>query len=141
MILVVIDTNVVVSALINRNGNEAFLIGAIVSGVLIPCLSEEILEEYRDVLSRPKFAFESATLEDFFKLLATTGRIFEPDGNHDIELEDSDDEKFVLCALKANAKFLVTGNTKHFPLPNYGSTAVLNGAALKAEIAALIPKP
>jgi uncharacterized protein len=57
VIRAVIDTNVVVSGLLSPAGNEALILLAIHQGLVRPCFSEEILEEYAGVLARPKFAF------------------------------------------------------------------------------------
>ena len=57
MIRAIIDTNVLVSGLLSPAGNEALIILAVNQGLLRPCLSEEIIEEYAAVLARPKFAF------------------------------------------------------------------------------------
>lgn len=59
MIRAVIDMNVLVSAMISPSGNEARLLLAINQKLVIPCFSLEILEEYADVLRRPKFGFEA----------------------------------------------------------------------------------
>lgn len=63
MIRAVIDTNVIVSALISSVGNEAIVLLAVNEGLLVPCFSAEILEEYRDVLRRPKFGFAADEVE------------------------------------------------------------------------------
>jgi len=57
VIRAVIDTNVLVSGLLSPAGNEALILLAIHQGLVHPCFSEEILEEYAAVLARPKFAF------------------------------------------------------------------------------------
>ena len=59
MIRAVIDTNVLVSGLLSPAGNEALILLAIHQGLVHPCFSDEILEEYAAVLARPKFAFPS----------------------------------------------------------------------------------
>ena len=53
----VIDTNVLVSGLLSPAGNEVQILLAVHKGLVRPCFSEEILEEYPAVLARPKFAF------------------------------------------------------------------------------------
>ncbi len=55
--LVVIDTNILVSALWSKNGLPAKILSMVVSGVLVPCFDDRILCEYKDVLNRPKFKF------------------------------------------------------------------------------------
>jgi putative PIN family toxin of toxin-antitoxin system len=67
VIRAVIDTNVVVSGLLARAGNEALILLAIHQGLVRPCFSEEILEEYAGVLARPKFAFPADEIA--FRLL------------------------------------------------------------------------
>ena len=53
----VIDTNVIVSAVISKNleSNPAKIVRAIVQDRIVPLFNDEILDEYREVLSRPKF--------------------------------------------------------------------------------------
>jgi putative PIN family toxin of toxin-antitoxin system len=55
VIRAVIDTNVLVSGLLSPAGNEALILLAIHQGLMHPCFSEDILEEYAAVLARPKF--------------------------------------------------------------------------------------
>jgi uncharacterized protein len=62
MIRAVIDTNVLVSAMISSAGNEALLVTAINQGLVAPCLSREILQEYSDVLLRPRLDFRQTRL-------------------------------------------------------------------------------
>ena len=59
MICAVIDTNVLVSALLSRNGGAATVkvIHAVLSGKITPLYHQEIIEEYEEVLARPKFHF------------------------------------------------------------------------------------
>ncbi len=57
--LVVIDTNILVSALWLRNGAPARVLSMIISGTLIPCYDYRILNEYRDVLTRSKIKFSN----------------------------------------------------------------------------------
>ncbi|MBK8209209.1 MAG: putative toxin-antitoxin system toxin component, PIN family [Rhodospirillales bacterium] len=59
MIRAVLDTNVLVSGLISPGGNEALIMLAIHQGLLRPCFSEDMLEEYGEVL-RTRAAPEGA---------------------------------------------------------------------------------
>lgn len=56
MTRIVIDTNVLVSALLTERGAEAAGIALVYTGQALWCVSEPIIEEYRAVLARPKFA-------------------------------------------------------------------------------------
>jgi len=57
MIRAVIDTNVLVSALISPSGNEALLLLAVKQGLVRPCFSHAVLKEYSEVLTRPGLLF------------------------------------------------------------------------------------
>jgi putative PIN family toxin of toxin-antitoxin system len=61
VIRAVIDTNVLVSGLLSPAGNEALILLAINQGLVRPCCSEDILEEYAVVLAQPKFAVPPKT--------------------------------------------------------------------------------
>lgn len=61
---VVIDTNVLVSAMLKRNTPPDKVIRHIFEGNIIPLLNEEILNEYREVLNRPKFSFPGNAVKD-----------------------------------------------------------------------------
>ena len=55
----VFDTNVIISSLLTkqRNTATALVVDAIANGVITPLYNQEILDEYEDVLRRPKFKF------------------------------------------------------------------------------------
>jgi len=114
VIRAVIDTNVLVSAMISSAGNEALLILAIHQGMLTPCCSEEILQEYNDVLLRPKFAFPTNEVDALLDLLRHRGDILDPAPVPGTS-PDPGDDKFIACALAGRVDFLVTGNKRHFP--------------------------
>lgn len=71
MIYAVIDTNVIVSALITKHHDAATykVLSHVFSGDVVPLYNEDIIEEYRDVLNRKKFhltSFEVNSIVDFF---------------------------------------------------------------------------
>ena len=115
-IYAVIDTNVLVSALLAaRTDSPTVLIrDYILVGSIIPMYNEEILMEYKAVLSRPKFGFPSFLVEDMISSIVQTGISSER-----VETEDSfidlKDVVFYEVALSHEGSYLVTGNIKHFP--------------------------
>lgn len=72
MIYVVIDTNVLVSALLNINSNPGTVLLSVFKGETIPLLNPEILAEYRDVLARKKFKFPTEEVETVLKVLTSS---------------------------------------------------------------------
>ncbi len=111
--LVVIDTNILVSALWSRNGAPARVLSMIISGTIIPCYDYRILSEYRDVLTRPKFKFSVGEVNALLEWIADNGQsvIAEP---LNVDFTDEADKKFYEVAKFCQAK-LITGNIKHFP--------------------------
>jgi putative PIN family toxin of toxin-antitoxin system len=78
VIRAVIDTNVLVSAMISSAGNEALVVMAINQKLVTPCFSPEILKEYSEVLLRPKFAFSADEVDTMLGLLGRCGHRLKP---------------------------------------------------------------
>jgi putative PIN family toxin of toxin-antitoxin system len=129
MMRVVLDTNVLVSALLSPFGNEAQALDAVRREKIIPCLSAKILEEYAEVLARPKFGFLPDEVNALAGLLKSVGMIFEP-ASAARASTDPKDEEFIACALEADAEFIVTGNNRHFPNESCGQTKVVSAREL-----------
>ena len=110
---VVIDTNILISAFWSRNGNSAKIIGLIQHGVITPCYDYRILEEYEEVLSRPKFGFDEWEINDFLAQIKHEGMSIVAK-TIDISFVDESDKKFYEVAKQCNAT-LITGNLKLFP--------------------------
>lgn len=124
---VVLDTNVLVSGLLNPYGPPGRIVQLAASDALSLCYDARILGEYRDVLLRSKFAFRgdhvNALLEQiqFAGVLATAAPLPCP-------LPDGDDEAFLEVALAAAAEYLVTGNPRHYPMRLCGAVQVVSPA-------------
>ena len=114
MIRAVIDTNVLVSAMISPNGNEALIVLAISQGLVLPYVSAEILGEYSGVLRRERFGFPAQEVEAVLALFQRQGARLDAVPVANLS-PDPDDDNFIACALAGEAEFLVTGNKRHFP--------------------------
>src|SRR5438876_131000 len=115
MTRVVIDTNVLVSALLTEHGAQAAVLSLIEAGALLWCVSEPILAEYREVISRPKFS--AVRVERLQGVLSTLSQaaVFIPVATV-AESSDEPDNRFLECAEAAGADYLVTGNKLPGPL-------------------------
>jgi putative PIN family toxin of toxin-antitoxin system len=111
--LVVIDTNILVSALWSRDGTPAKVVGMVLSGTLTPCFDYRILCEYREVLQRPKFGFAKSEVNALLDWFTAYGRSVVVDPLEDAFIDEAD-KKFYEVA-KFCAATLITGNLKHFP--------------------------
>lgn len=111
--LAVIDTNILVSALLSKNGSPAKIVRLIFRGVITPCYDNRIMDEYRSVLTRPKFKFDPDRIDKLLDIIVTKGKcaVSVP---LNVEFTDKDDKKFYEVAKFCNAE-LITGNIRHFP--------------------------
>lgn len=114
MILVVIDTNVLVSALLQPEGLPASVLMLALSGLVQPCVSKAVLAEYEDVIRRPRFKLEAETIEGTLQAIRKVAQHVTPATRVDACC-DPDDNMFLECAEAAHADYLVTGNLRHFP--------------------------
>ena len=113
MLRVVIDTNVIVSAIIAPKSNPGHIIELVLSHKLQAFYSSKIIEEYEDVLLRPKFGFNHKTVFQFLDYIINSGIFVEPIPST-IPLPDESDRYFYDTA-KSSGAYLITGNIRHFP--------------------------
>ena len=116
-IYAVIDTNVVVSALLSSdsNSNPAIVLRAVLQGRIIPVFNEEILDEYMKVLLRDKFHFNKSYIDIIISHIKRIGLKAERVKILDEIFPDTKDIVFYEVAMSKDDTYLVTGNTKHFP--------------------------
>lgn len=113
----VIDTNVLVSAMLKWQSVSGSVMEFTLEGFIIPVLNKEIVAEYRAVLARPKFGLDDKIIIDIIDSLENVGFYVDAE-TIDIELPDSKDRVFyevVMEERKEEEAYLVTGNIKHFP--------------------------
>lgn len=117
---VVIDTNVLVSALITRKESSPTvqILKFLASGNIIPVYSDEIVKEYDEVLRRKKFKLpETIIIISLLKDIIDNGLCISELSKVEEMMPDPKDIIFYVVTLSAQDKdaFLVTGNGKHFP--------------------------
>lgn len=115
-IYAVIDTNVLVSALLAAHTDSPTVLirDFILEGTIIPLYNEEILMEYKAVLSRPKFGFPSQLVEVMISAIVQAG-ISTERVKTEAYFIDLKDVVFYEVAISHEGSYLVTGNSKHFP--------------------------
>jgi putative PIN family toxin of toxin-antitoxin system len=123
---VVLDTNVVVSGLLRRQGSPpARILDAVVDNLIQLLLDERILTEYAEVLVRPRLGLQGVTVANWLAQIQSGGEFVTPD-RIDLRLADPADHAFVEVAVAGGADYLITGNGKHFaPAQASYSIAVL----------------
>ena len=113
MIRAVIDTNVLVSALLNPHGMPGRILDTLLRGAIVPVFDSRILDEYREVLSRASFDFAPGDVERLLILIERTGEfvVAQP---LSVQLTDPDDQPFLEVAVSAACRIIITGNARHF---------------------------
>jgi putative PIN family toxin of toxin-antitoxin system len=125
---IVLDTNVLVSGLLNPHGAPATIVGLVAEGSLVVCYDTRILLEYRDVLHRARFGFDPAAVESLLMQIQADG---EPVTARPLRqgLADPSDEVFLEVAVAAGVRWLVTGNLRHFPPTRSGGVTPVSPVA------------
>ena len=135
---VVVDTNVLVSALYKPASVPDRALDAIWrtgerQGTPCWLYDARIVDEYRSVLSRPKFrALDRQRIDELLERILSRGADLGDVPAWDGPLPDEGDRVFVEVALAGRADAIVTGNIKHYPLGL--GFAVLPSATLLAEL-------
>ena len=118
----VIDTNVIVSALLSKYDDSATVkvLNAVLNGTVTPLWHKDILAEYEEVLRRPKFHLTHETVRFFIDAIIRFGIEVFPQSSGEI-LIDMDDLIFYEVALEKrdDNAYLVTGNQKHYPIKDF----------------------
>ena len=116
-VFAVIDTNVIVSALISKNPESSplLVLAHVYSGTITPVFNADILQEYREVLSRKKFHLNPLDIEDALLVIQDYGLNVERTEVKDEVFSDPNDIVFYEVKMSKEETYLVTGNIKHFP--------------------------
>jgi putative PIN family toxin of toxin-antitoxin system len=124
---VVIDTNVIVSALIQRSYPYLIINQYIIEDKFQLCISDELMAEYYEVLARPKFA----KFQDFYFRaeslivdIETRAKKFIPSKKINI-IKDTDDNKILELADECFADYIITGNTNDVTFSTYKLTKIV----------------
>lgn len=113
----VIDTNVIVSAIINPASVPGTILKFVSTGIIVPFINEEILDEYIEVINRKEFKFKKEDI-DYVRQLFEEKSINVVRTTTEEQFTDKKDVVFyeiTLTGRKEADAFLVTGNLKHFP--------------------------
>lgn len=117
----VLDTNVLVSAMLKNGSVPGSVAAEALTGDIIPVLNDDILAEYEDVLNRPKFSFNKKAVRVFLDELKKRA-VYTDYGMIEDEIPDPKDIVFYAVLMekrKDEEAYLVTGNLKHFPIRTY----------------------
>ncbi len=110
----VIDTNIVVSAALKPDGLQRTVLLLAITKPARLYLSDAIIAEYREVLSRSDLKIRRGLRLQLLQLIKSHSQFVSPTRPLQVA-KDPGDDKFLECADAARADYLVTGNQRHFP--------------------------
>jgi len=123
----VIDTNVVVSSLIQKSFPYKIMTELFIENKIELCVSEALMKEYYDVLLRPKFMVYydfSVRAKSLLADIEAKATKFIPLISLDL-LSDKDDNKILELADVCAADYIITGNINDFTFSTYKSTQIV----------------
>jgi putative PIN family toxin of toxin-antitoxin system len=140
MIRVVIDTNILVSALLQPQGSPAQVLVAVLAGSSARlCVSADVYAEYEEVIRRPRFKRSEREIADTLQAIREMGLWVRP-SQKVRACPDPDDDLFLECAEGARAHYLVTGNLKHFPA-QWAATSIVTARQFLSALAEIQEEP
>lgn len=128
MLKLIFDTNILISSLIQKNYPFLIVDYVLKNRQVQLCISEDLLKEYHEVLTRikffryPDYEFRSRILLRDIKKIAS---LYLPTLKLDI-IKDDADNRLLELADACKADFLITGNSKHFNFPTYKNTRIIS---------------
>jgi len=125
--IIVLDTNVIVSGILRPYSKAASILRLVATGAITLAYDLRIFSEYRDVLNRPKFTFAKEDIDAFLDQVEKEGVVVSVMPLK-FRLPDPEDESFLEVALAGKAKAIVTGNKRHFPKKECEGTRILSPA-------------
>ncbi|MQA89399.1 MAG: putative toxin-antitoxin system toxin component, PIN family [Gemmatimonas sp.] len=136
---VVLDTNVVVSGVMHPSSVPARVLLLVYDTRIQPVIDLRVLNEYHEVLARPKLKIPGVRASDFLRLLGDVAeRVIVTEEAVSVlgsfALKDPDDRPFMEVAVSAAAEAIVTGNTSHFPEAALDPIRVLTPRQLLDEL-------
>lgn len=120
------------SAILKPASTPAKAFNLILDGLVIPCVSDDVLAEYRLVLYRPELDLQAHRRRELLGHISALSLHVAPTGRLTISNDDADNRIYE-CAVAADADYIVTGNTKHFK-EAFGNTGIVNARELLAIV-------
>ena len=125
---VVLDTNVLISALLFKGGLSE-IVGLWQKGKIIPVISKETFSELVTVLEYPKFSLTREETDSIIKYeILPYFEIVEVVKDVEGICRDPEDDKFISCAISGSADYIVSGDKDLFDLKQYKSIKIIKAS-------------
>lgn len=129
---VVLDTNVIISGLLASDGPPGEIIHLWIDDKLTVILSQALIEEYLEVISRPKFKNIGTLLERhevLINLIEQNRTVFvSPKESLAVIHDDPEDNRVLECAAEGAAEFIISGDSHLLGLKEYCGIQIVTPA-------------
>jgi len=136
--IVVLDTNVIISSLLSAKGPPAEVIRRWEAGEFDVVTSPALISELEWALTYPRvrkyLKSSDEEIDAFLKHLRTTAIVVEPQMALDVVEDDPDDNRVLECAVAGDATYIVSGNTHLIDLKTYEQIVILNPVGFLAAL-------
>ncbi|MDO9513566.1 MAG: putative toxin-antitoxin system toxin component, PIN family [Elusimicrobiota bacterium] len=129
MLKVVLDTNQFVSAVISLKGASAQILKAWKNCLYTLITSKGIIKEIKRVLEYPhitkKYHLEKEDIESLINLIGQEAVVLSDSIQLDVIKDDPSDNKFLACAVEAQANYIVSGDKHLLSLRHYKNISIV----------------
>lgn len=133
---IVIDTSTLISAVL-WNGLPHRLIELAEAGQVTLCATAETLQEFQEVLARPKFASKTreraTTVDEIVQSVLRLVALYPAVALAGLVKADADDDKFLACALVAQAEYLISSDAHLLDLESYAGIGIVTAREFLAR--------
>ena len=137
MLKVVLDTNILISAIL-FGGKPRQILEKAIRGEIRLCISEPILDELKGVLQRSKFDYSPEMIQVILKELMGVSDFVNASKTIDVVLEDPEDNRILECAVEAEANYIITGDFHLLKLSRYRNIEVVNPGAFLERLSSAV---
>ena len=121
---VVIDTNIIVSGF-GWDCKPEVILKLVENRLILSYITHEIFQEISKVIKYPKLKFSKQIQSGIIEFLINNSISVVPKSTYKIIINDPDDDKFIDCAVEANADYIITGNKHLLDLKNFGKIKII----------------
>lgn len=133
MYKLVLDTNVIISAIVFR-GNPRIILEGVLKGKFEIGISGSMLEEIKGVLESKIFRFSPQMTHAIIQELISLSEFVNPEMNIGAIKEDPDDNRILECACEFGADFIISGDSHLLEIGRYKDIKIMNSADFLQEI-------
>ena len=124
---VVIDANIFISGF-GWDGKPEVILTLLRDNRIKNYISSEIFEELKKVVAYPKLKFSETLQNKILEFVFFYSEFVEPKQHLSIIIDDSDDNKFLECAIESDAELIISGDSHLLNIREYGTIKIVNVA-------------